>query len=98
MARLADCTEDALLLPLLRSCKKGEAVEQLVLAFKDAFHTLGVQESEERRQVVLGLDGGFYVYRTVTFGGGASPLVWARAAAWLGRAGAQPSSSGTTPA
>ena len=55
--------------------------------FVDAFHTLAVTEEERKHQVVRGEDGDFRVYDTVVFGGGGSPLVWGRAAAYLGRSG-----------
>jgi len=63
-------------------------VDQMVLDFADAFHTIGVHPKEVPYQVFK-LPGkqGFGCYQTVVFGGGGAPLTWGRAAALLGRSG-----------
>jgi hypothetical protein len=44
-------------------------------------------EPFEFTQVVAGLDGDYFVYESVVFGGGGSPMIWGRGAAFLGRSG-----------
>ncbi len=55
--------------------------------FSDAFHTIAVHESERSLQVARADRGTFVGFDTVVFGGGGSPLIWGRAAAFLGRSG-----------
>ena len=52
-------------------------VDQMVLDFADAFHTIGVHPKEVPYQVFK-LPGtqGFGCYQTVVFGGGGAPLTW----------------------
>ena len=63
----------------------GEAVEYLVLDFKDAFKMLHVHPAE-RKYLAGQAMGGYFVYRTVLFGVGSGPLVWGRVAWWMMRA------------
>jgi hypothetical protein len=62
-------------------------VEFMVSDFSDAFHSMGVMEDERMHQIVAGMFGAFYIYESVVFGGGGSPLIWGRGAAFLGRSG-----------
>lgn len=86
LPRLCDAVE-ALLGLLEQRADATQDVELLVSDFSDAFHTLGVHETERKHQVVVAPDGTYRIYETVVFGGGGSPLVWGRAAAFLGRSG-----------
>ena len=65
-----------------------EIVDMMVLDFQDAFHSMGVHESELPYQLfrVPGKDT-YAGYNTVVFGGGGAGLVWSRGAALLGRSG-----------
>jgi hypothetical protein len=86
LPRLCDAVAD--LLSLLELPGDGDnGVEMMVSDFADAFHSMGVHPSERKHQVLAGVDGDFVVYETVVFGGGGSPLVWGRAAAFLSRSG-----------
>ena len=51
------------------------------------FHSIGVEGEEFEHQIVKGFDGAYIGYETVLFGGAGSPLVWGKAAAFLGRSG-----------
>ena len=62
-------------------------VEQVVTDASDAFHTMPVCEDERPLQVAREGDNTFVCFDTVVFGGGGSPLIWGRAAAWLARSG-----------
>eukprot|EP00959_Pyramimonas_sp_CCMP1952_P442091 9254881-Pyramimonas_sp.AAC.1 len=73
---------------LLRHAAEDEEVEAMALDFKDAFHTLPVHADELPYGVAKVFDGEYVVFRTVVFGGEASPLLWGRAAAYVMR-GAQ---------
>ena len=64
-----------------------DALDMMVVDWDDAFHTMGVMPEEFPRQVVKGFAGEYIGYETVLFGGGGSPGVWGRAAAFLGRSG-----------
>ena len=55
----------------------------MVCDFKDAFHTLPINEAEKFCQVFRSGANTFDVFNTVVFGGVGSPLVWGRAAAFL---------------
>ena len=85
LPRLCDAVEAAL--GLLELCQGEEEVEFMVSDFSDAFHSMGVMEAERMHQVVAGTRGDYRIYETVVFGGGGSPLVWGRGAAFLGRSG-----------
>lgn len=68
--------------------EEDPGVSAMVADFKDAFHTLPVHPAEEPFGIAKA-DGDRYVcFKTIMFGGVASPLVWGRAAAYLLR-GAQ---------
>ncbi|CAK0806281.1 unnamed protein product, partial [Prorocentrum cordatum] len=73
---------------LLRHAAEDEEVEAMALDFKDAFHTLPVHADELPYGVAKVFDGEYVAFRTVVFGGEASPLLWGRAAAYVMR-GAQ---------
>ena len=47
----------------------------MVCGFKDAFHTLPIDECEKAYQVFRSGDDSFDVFNTVVFGGVGSPLV-----------------------
>eukprot|EP00929_Paragymnodinium_shiwhaense_P121177 TRINITY_DN93326_c0_g1_i1.p2 TRINITY_DN93326_c0_g1~~TRINITY_DN93326_c0_g1_i1.p2 ORF type:complete len:624 (-),score=62.32 TRINITY_DN93326_c0_g1_i1:111-1853(-) len=86
LPRLCDAVSDIQALAA-STCKPSEELDQMVIDFEDAFHSLGVRREEMPFQVVKGFDQEYYVYETVVFGGGGSPLAWGRAAAFLGRSG-----------
>jgi hypothetical protein len=65
----------------------SEEVDQMVLDFADAFHTLGVHPDELPHQVFKLPGRGYGCYETVVFGGGGAPLTWGRGGALLGRSG-----------
>jgi hypothetical protein len=66
---------------------EGEEIEQGVIDFSDAFETLPVREEERPLQIARADCNTFVGYDTIVFGGGSSPLIWGRAAAFLGRSG-----------
>ena len=86
LPRLKDFVLDVLEL-LDTAYANNEEVRMLIADVEDAFHTLGIRKDERKFQIVRGLDGEFIGYETVLFGGGASPGVWGRGAAYLGRSG-----------
>ena len=59
----------------------------MVADFEDAFHSFCVDPDEWRYLVVRHPVSGFVGYRTVLCGGSGCPLLWGRAAAFLGRSG-----------
>jgi uncharacterized protein YaaR (DUF327 family) len=87
LPRLCDVVEATL--RVLEACvgKPGWEAEMMVSDFSDAFHSMGVMEEERQHQIVAGMNGDFRIYETVVFGGGGSPLIWGRGAAFLGRSG-----------
>ena len=86
LPRLVDAVDD--LMELFGGPSLGDAqVDQMVLDWADAFHSMGVREEEFPQQVVKGFGDGYIGYETVLFGGAGSPLVWGRAAAFLSRSG-----------
>lgn len=87
LPRISDAIHDVLALSRSTQEVPGSEVELLVVDFADAFQTLGVHPDELRHQVVAGLDGEYYGLESVAFGGAGSPLLWGRAAAFLGRSG-----------
>ena len=87
LPRICDALEAALSLLELAQSNAEDDVEMMVSDFADAFHSMGVHPSERRHQVVAGMDGQYHIYETVVFGGGGSPLIWGRGAAFLSRSG-----------
>ena len=89
LPRLWDVVEATLKLLAARPNNTSDDwdAEMLISDFADAFHSMGVHVDERRHQVVAGMKGDFRVYESVVFGGGGSPLVWGRGAAFLGRSG-----------
>jgi len=90
LPRLIDVVSD--LIDLAHAAKlspeERQEVDQMVLDFADAFHSIGVHPEELPFQVFkLPSKRGYGVYRTVVFGGGGAPLSWGRGAALLGRSG-----------
>ena len=83
LPRLSDAVHDAM--AMLQ--QSDSAVDMLAVDFADAFQTMGVHAEELRNQVVAGFDGEYFVLESVAFGGAGSPLLWGRAAAFLGRSG-----------
>jgi len=72
----------------VRDSGDSVVIDQMVLDFADAFHTIGVHPEEVPFQVFkLPGSQGFGCYQTVVFGGGGAPLTWGRAGALLGRSG-----------
>ena len=85
LPRLRDIIANALW--LLSMAENPGQVEQVVTDFSDAFHTIPVCEDERPLQVARGGGNTYVCFDTVVFGGGGSPLIWGRAAAWLARSG-----------
>ena len=85
LPRLQDLVADAL---AITDCTGTEdLVDMMVVDWADAFHSMGVLDDEKAHQIVKGFGDEFIGYETVLFGGGGSPGVWGRAAAFLGRSG-----------
>ena len=61
-------------------------VEIMTADFSDAFLNLGIAEAERGHAVVLVKPGIYAAYRGVPFGLASAPLLWGRAAAFIGRA------------
>ena len=87
LPRVSDLLADTLDLLRAARAKPDESLEFLVLDWEDAFHSIGVWDTEKPHQVVKGIGSTFVGYETVLFGGAGSPSVWGRAAAFLGRSG-----------
>ena len=87
LPRLRDVVKDVMSLQAQQSSKGEEGVELAVVDFVDAYQTIGVHPDEQRHQVIAGFDGAYYIMKSVAFGGAGSPLIWGRAAAFLGRSG-----------
>ena len=85
LPRIVDLLAD--LLALLGSTDRPADIDMFVLDWADAFHSMGVLDSEMPHQIVKGDGASFVGYETVLFGGAGSPGVWGRAAAFLGRSG-----------
>ena len=85
LPRLRDAIDDAR--ALKRAAADGEECFGMVADFEDAFHTLRVDPAEWRYLVARHPVRGFVGYRTVLCGGAGCPLLWGRAAAFLGRSG-----------
>jgi hypothetical protein len=85
LPRLRDVVANAMW--MMGQCLEGEEIEQVVIDFSDAFKTLPVREEERPLQIARADGNTFVGYDTIVFGGGGSPLVWGRAAAFLGRSG-----------
>ena len=62
-------------------------VEQVVNDASDAFHTMPGCEDERPLQVARRGGNTFVCFDTVVPGGGGSPVIQGRAAAWLARSG-----------
>ena len=73
---------------LLAAAHPGDELEAMVADFKDAFHTLPAHPDEHRFGIAHVSGDRYVAFKTIMFGGEASPLVWGRAAAYLMR-GAQ---------
>ena len=89
LPRLMDVVTDLIdLATVCLQCGDGsEVVEQMVVDFVDAFHTIGVHPEEVPFQVFRLPGQGFGCYETVVFGGGGASLTWGRGGALLGRSG-----------
>ena len=85
LPRVQDLIGDAR--DLKRSSRAGELCYGMAADFEDAFHTLYVDPREWRYLVARHPEHGFVGYRTVLCGGAGCPLLWGRAAAFLGRSG-----------
>ena len=85
LPRVKDLVEDVC--DLKRCAGNSEECYGMVADFEDAFHTLQVDPSEWRYLVARHPVKGFVGYRTVLCGGAGCPLLWGRAAAFLGRSG-----------
>ena len=85
LPRLRDLVDDAR--ALAREAGEGEECFGMVADFEDAFHTLGVDPDEWPYLLARHPVRGFVGYRTVLCGGSGCPLLWGRAAAFLGRSG-----------
>ena len=85
LPRLQDLIDDVR--DLKRASNDGELCYGVIADFEDAFHTLPVDPSEWRYLVARHPEKGFIGYRTVLCGGSGCPLLWGRAAAFLGRSG-----------
>ena len=85
LPRLRDVVDNAMW--MMGQCLEGEEIEQVVIDFSDAVKTLPVREEERLLQIARADCNTFVGYDTIVFGGGGSPLVWGRAAAFLGRSG-----------
>ena len=94
LPRIVDMVRDSV--SLLEGSSDGGDVDLMILDWEDAFHTMGVRAEELPHQIVKGFDGEYVGYETVLFGGGGSPGVWGRAAAFLGRSGQALFSTGET--
>ena len=81
LPRGADLVRD--ILDLLE-CQSGK-VEILTADFSDAFLNLGIKESERGNVIIKTASGQYASYAGVPFGLATAPLLWGRAAAWLGR-------------
>ena len=87
LPRLRDVIKDLMSLQAHQTDEEDEGVKLAVVDFVDAYQTIRVHPDEQRHQVIAGFDGSYYVMRSVAFGGAGSPLIWGRAAAFLGRSG-----------
>lgn len=86
LPRIRDVIKDVMSL-LGQENSEEDEVELAVVDFVDAYQTIGVHPDERKHQVIAGFDGSYYVMCSVAFGGAGSPLIWGRAAAFLGRSG-----------
>ena len=64
----------------------GRNVEIMTADFSDAFLNLAISEKERGHAVILVKPGVYAAYRGVPFGLASAPLLWGRAAAFIGRA------------
>lgn len=87
LPRLFDVVSNLMVLILTAMSNPGFVVDQLVMDWSDAFHTLAAHKEEWSYQVLKAAADSFAVYLTVLFGGGGAPLVWGRVAAFMGRSG-----------
>jgi len=69
---------------LAESLSEGETVRFLVLDIANAFHHLPLRPHERRFHVAI-IGGKVVAYRVLVFGSKASPTLWGRAGAWVGR-------------
>ncbi len=81
LPRGADLVRDALDLVQIH----GGEVELFTADFQDAFLNLAITEEERGHAIVLMKQGHFGSYRGVPFGLATAPLLWGRAAAFIGR-------------
>ena len=81
LPRGADLVRD--ILDLLES--QDGKVEILTADFSDAFLNLGIKENERGSVIIKTASGQYAAYAGVPFGLATAPLLWGRAAAWLGR-------------
>ena len=88
LPRLWDVIADVTALLEHSGAKLAGDIDMMVIDWADAFHSIGVRPEEIPHQVVRGFNGQHIGYEAVLFGGVGSPLVWGRAAAFLGRSGA----------
>ena len=87
LPRLKDLVDEALSL-MEENSATDSSVFLLIADFEDAFHSLGLAESEYQYLFAKHPSNGYVSFRTVLCGGAACPLVWGRGAAFLGRSGA----------
>ena len=85
LPRLWDAVVDTL--HLARRAKGEDGLEMMVMDWADAYHSISVKDQDIPFQVVRGPSGDYFAYLTLPFCGGAAPLIWGRAGAWLGRSG-----------
>ena len=64
----------------------GGDVEIMTADFTDAFLNLSIMEEERGHVIVLTGHDSYAAYRGVPFGLASAPLLWGRAAAFIGRA------------
>ena len=81
LPRGADLVRD--ILDLLES--QDGKVEIMTADFSDAFLNLGIKENERGSVIIKTASGQYAAYAGVPFGLATAPLLWGRAAAWLGR-------------
>ena len=82
LPRGSDVVQDALELQE----EWGSDVEFFTADVTDAFLNLGITEPERGHAIISTGQGRYAAYRGVPFGLATAPLLWGRAAAWIGRA------------
>ena len=83
LPRMKDLVDDAV--GLAKGLRHDESIYGMIADFEDAFHTLSVEPNEWKYLIARHPVAGFVGYRTVLCGGAGCPLLWGRAAAFLGR-------------